>query len=267
MEAVGVNQVSRSWLRSYIGKWQSAASLLFALRPWVGELTAVLYDRRPSNADDHRVWVNQFRHTLAWLANFIDMENGPVVRTFRVGSYFNRGVKYGISMDASIYGMGAVLIVNGVPEEYFSIAMTSSDERISNMKKGDKDGQQIWESLVLLIAIRHWCHRWREARVTLQLESDNVAALTLAAQLKAHGARRKIATQLALIYSSSVFEPDIVSRLPGVMNVTPDSLSRRFQHSDWVPPASLRDAKEVHPALRTTTWWRTETPPFWASST
>ena len=137
--------------------------------------------------------MNQFRHTLGWLANFIDMENGPVVRTFRVDAYFNRGAKYGISMDASIYGMGAVLIVNGVPEEYFAIAITSSDERILKMKKGDEDGQQIWESLVLLIAIRHWCHRWREARVTLQLESDNVAALTLAPQLKAQGARRKIA--------------------------------------------------------------------------
>ena len=92
---------------------------------------------------------------------------------------------------------------------------------------GDKDTQQIWESLVLLISVRHWYAHWAQSRVSLQLQSDNIAALTLASQLKASGARRRIAKGLALIYAHAVVEPDIVEHIPGVMNVTPDSLSRR----------------------------------------
>ena len=108
---------------------------------------------------------------------------------------------------------------------------------------------------MLLISVRHWYAHWAQRRVSLQLQSDNLAALTLASQLKASGARRRIAKELALIYAHAVFEPDIMERIPGVMNVTPDSLSRRFNTPGWCPPASLQDAREVFPQKRNASWW------------
>ena len=67
---------------------------------------------------------------------------------------------------------------------------------------GDGKGQQLWEALVLLIAL-HQSNIWLGKRAALHIASDNIAARTLAAQLKAKGhaetARRNVAKQLALL--------------------------------------------------------------------
>ena len=122
-------------------------------------------------------------------------------------------------------------------------------------KYGDQDTQQIWESLVLLISVRHWYKHWAQRRVPLQFQSDNMADFTLASQLKASGPRRRIAKELALVYARAVFEPDIVEHIPGVMNVTPDSLSRRYQSPGWCPPASRREARDISSVRRNASWW------------
>ena len=192
---------------------------------------------------------------------FLNCQDGPMIRIFKASSYFNKGSIICIAMDASIYGMGAVLFIDRVAVEFFAIRIDKNDEKYLEAHRGDKDPQQVWESMVLLVAVKHWLPKWQKTRMALQLQSDNIAALTLASQLKASGARRKIAKELALVYSQATFEPDLVTHIPGVMNVTPDSLSRRFQQPDWHPPAALKGAKEVFPAKRNATWWMSRSPP------
>ena len=116
--------------RSFVGKWQSAASLLFALRPWISELSAALHDRRPSNAAANCVWKQQAQHTRVWLVAFLKCQDGPLIRIFKVSSYFNKGSIICIAMDASIYGMGAVLFIDRLAVEFFAIRIDKHDENI-----------------------------------------------------------------------------------------------------------------------------------------
>ena len=47
-----------------------------------------------------------------------------------------------------------------------------------------KDGQQVWECLAILIAIRMWAHIWSKERIILRICGDNVGALTLCIKLR-----------------------------------------------------------------------------------
>ena len=160
-------------------------------------------------------------------------------------------------MDASPWGFGAVLIVDGRPLEWFAIWIADLDVEVLSTPRGSCDGQQVWEALVLLIAVRLWLRLWANSRAHLQLVSDNVAALSLAGQLKGDGARRIIAKELALTYAQAAFEPDLLTHLPGVYNVTPDTLSRRYQPGKtWSVPDLLTKVPEAKVPDRTLSWWR-----------
>ena len=73
-----------------------------------------------------------------------------------------------------------------------------------------------------------------------------MAALALAAKLKASGSRGLIARELALLYSESSFEPRWTVHLPGVLNVIPDALSRLTDPSGkYEIPAALASVKPI----------------------
>ena len=87
-----------------------------------------------------------------------------------------------IVADASPSGLGALLRINGVIKEYAFDFITANDERILKVKKLGSEGQQVWEALVLLAAIRPWREHWQDKRVSLQVKSDSVSALILGGQ-------------------------------------------------------------------------------------
>ena len=155
------NVIPKAELRSFVGKWQSAASLLSALRPWISELSAALRDEMPSNAAASCVWKQQIQHTLLWLEAFLNSQYGPIIRIFKVSSYFNKGPIICIAMDASIYGMGAVLFIDRVAVEFFAIRNDKNDEKYLGDRHGDKDSQQVWESMVSLVVVKHWLPIWQ----------------------------------------------------------------------------------------------------------
>ena len=88
-------------------------------------------------------------------------------------------------LDASPYGYGGVLVINGVVVAYFADTISRHDVRIMQTEAGKAEGQQTWEALCLLIAMRIWSAHWMTRRSILCVKSDNKAALTLVAKLKA----------------------------------------------------------------------------------
>ena len=164
----------------------------------------------------------------------------------------------GIVADASPYGMGAILCVGGVPEEYFGIELTDWDEWVLNTPRWTNVGQQVWESLVQLIALRQWAHRWKGRRVVLTFQGDNTTALAMIASLKSKGpALATIARELALDFAAATYAPDIIQHTPGIMNSSSDALSRRFEPGkNYVIPHILRSCTEVFPQSREPKFWK-----------
>ena len=161
-------------------------------------------------------------------------------------------------LDASPYGLGGILIEDGEITTYFASELTHHDERIHKARIGSDKGQQIWESLCILVALRLWRVLWMQRKVTLSLKSDNMAALVLAAKLKASGSRSLIARELALLYSESSFEPRWTVHLPGVLNIIPDALSRLTDPSGkYQIPAALACVKPIAVPSRPESYYTT----------
>ena len=102
-------------------------------------------------------------------------------------------------LDASPMGFGGVLLINGRPFRLFADIVTKDDEKILTTQGGADKGQQVWEALCLLIALRLWRDFWMARRSLLCARSDNIAGLAMVSKLKAKGPRAIIARELATL--------------------------------------------------------------------
>ena len=62
--------------------------------------------------------------------------------------------------------------------EYLASPLTEADLKRFDLKLGDPAGQQVWESLGALAALRLWAPRWQNRRVRLTVKGDSIAMLT-----------------------------------------------------------------------------------------
>ena len=92
-------------------------------------------------------------------------------------------------------------------------------------------GQQTWEVLAVLVALRLWRTHWQHVRARLCVKTDNFTALAAVAYFKGNTGTgiARLARELALELSNAEFGPDFVAHLPGVANGVADTPSRRFQ--------------------------------------
>ena len=82
----------------------------------------------------------------------------------------------------------------------------------------------------MLVALRTWCDRWQDRRVTLTVRSDNLSTLAMVAKMQPHGTTvGRIAREMALDVASAMYSPDVVAHIPGIANKAADALSRRYQ--------------------------------------
>ena len=159
--------------------------------------------------------------------SFLSFERGCIERTFSVQHFLMMGPKVTITRDASPYGMGATLQVDGAFTEFFAIPVSSDEAHILDLEEGSKS-QQTLEALCGLIALRLWCAHWQGQRAVLQVRSDNVGALNLFSVLKGSSkALTLIASEFAIDLGHAEFRPDLLTHLPGVTNQICDVLSRR----------------------------------------
>jgi hypothetical protein len=261
---LNANVISITLLRSVVGKASAIASVLFTWRPFLVELWGALFDAAASaGAPAGCLWTKQVATPLNWLRVFLQESHCQFDRVYTLSSYLGQGPKVSIVCDASPFGLGAWLAIDGRVREYFADRIHTEDSEVLGIEPGSCKGQQAWESLTILVALRLWFPLWRGSRVQLRIASDNITALTMAANLKSSGrAVNIIAREMALDLAQALYAPDIVEHRPGVTNIAADMLSRRFDPSKiFILPDCLRDAQEVTLPRRGAKWWLTTMDP------
>ena len=252
------NIISKRALQSYAGKANHISNLLKAWRPFLDCFWAALYNKKTSNAPYGMVWTSQVRPALEWLSCFLAERHGPLRKAWELRSYSQDAANIVFHLDASPYSLAAVLVINGEPWEYFSSPLTKEDTNIHRKRIGDSKGQQIWESLTLLVSLRVWFGYWSCSRCAFTVKSDNTSALVLAATLKSSKSINLIAKEIALLYCEAQYEPRFLEHVPGVMNIAADALSRlNDPASKYVVPDWLSRAKCVSVPLRGRSFYKT----------
>ena len=252
------NVVTVKQLRSFTGKAQSVASLLFTWRPFVHMLYGAMCNTQ-SRAPNNCVWRQQIEVPVRWIVAFLKGRTGNLERTLSVDTYFRRGASVVITTDASPYGLGGILEENGHITSFFSAAITDYDRQaLALQSTPDCRDQQALEALAMLVALRLWASRWAGNRVLLTVRSDNVATLSLVARMQPHSVQLGvIAREMALDIASASYAPDVAEHLPGVTNVAADVLSRRLDTTKvFKLPPYLPPGLELFPPARGPGWWQ-----------
>ena len=263
-QLVRYNTVSAKSVRSFAGKCQSMASVLYTWRPFVYTLYGAL-SKPPLHLPEGLLYTKQISQAVAWISTFLNGKKGDLVRVMHVDAHYRRGVKVDIIVDACPRGMGGVLSLDGLPQEYFSIPTTAADaHRLGMELTTDSKCQQAFEALAMLIALRHWYYQWSHRRSVIHVHGDNMSALSMVTRMQPHSySLGVVAWELALDISDAVYEPQVASHVPGVANVAADCLSRRFEPGKtFTLPPVLAKCTEVVPAERNDRWWRSSPPQY-----
>ena len=239
------NLVTKKELHSLIGKLNHAAGLLIVMRPFLDPLWAAWSAKSPDRHPGH-VWVKQIKIELDWFHSFF-AGNGPTVERFFSIDAFNRvGTVVEIGTDASPWGLGGWLAIDGVITEYFASQLTQADSAKFGIPLADACGQQVWEALAMLTAIDLWSTTWNQRRIVLKITGDNVTALTLLTKMRPPSPELAIiARELALRLAELSFPPD-AQHSHGVGHIFADKLSRVFS-----PTGKGMLTPDLHPAMAT----------------
>ncbi len=266
-EALKSNVVSCKSLRTIIGKAMAIASVIYVWRPFVQELYSALHCTE-SHAPKGCVWTKQISHSFQWILAFLAGEHGSIVRDYSLAHFRREGPEVVITWDASPWGMAATLQVSGQFIEFFAIPIDPIDETTLQTSKGSSEGQQVWEALAGLVALRVWSRYWQGQRAKLHVRGDNVGALTLFSTLKSGSPPlTKIAREFALDLGKAEYRPDLVQHIPGIVNKVNDCLSRRFQPGQTFQlPPCLNKARPIRPVRREEKWWKSIAAPLSSSA-
>ena len=257
-EILGENVCTKRRLRTFTGKAQSIASLIYVWRPFVHMLYGAIHGQ-PSDAPHNCVWTRQVSVPLCWIRAFLNGTKGTLTHTLTLDAHLRRGQSVIVTTDASPYGLGAVLTIDGKIVSCMADTFNNIDRKVLGLSAelGSMD-QQALEALTVLVALREWSDHWKGIRLVLCVRTDNVAALTMVAKMQPHSAQLAIiARELALDIAAAMYTPDVVEHVPGVSNIAADSLSRINDPTKTVPiPSYLRDVPRHECTSRDATWWR-----------
>lgn len=178
---------------------------------------------------------------------------GKDERLFNLDAYLRTGAIVAMCTDASRWGMGGWLTIDGKFVHHFACPISEEDTKMFGIPTGTPDGQQVWECLAVLGAIDMWATGWKKGRIVLKVRGDNVGALTLLITMRSHSPETAIiARGLALRLVDLSFPPDTM-HTPGLSHVVADRLSRVY-----APRGTGLSDNNIHPALATST--TSETP-------
>ena len=243
-ETIRFNVVSLKLLRSLAGKANRMATVVYTWTPFLNELWAAIQETLNPTGTSlvplNCCWVNQIRGSLQWMLKFLEGVAGSLTRTYLLSAHMGLGDKFTIITDASPWGMGGVLLSETAPIKYFALPLSKEDIKLFEFQIGDHRGQQVWESLCMLIALRLWKSYWFDRPTVLCTKADNVTTLVLISCLKAKGGGTGIiARELALDLGEAAHAPAMRQHISGIENSTCDSLSRLFQPGKnyQVPPS------------------------------
>ncbi|CAE8623358.1 unnamed protein product [Polarella glacialis] len=129
-------------------------------------------------------------------------------------------------VDASPWGFGAWLAIDGAPTTWLAGAWTDEDAARLGARIGNGESQNAWEALGILICFRTWLCAVAKERV--RLRSDSVNALVAIAKERSKSQTvNLIAREIALNLAEINYVVDLETvHLPAVFNDWADALSR-----------------------------------------
>jgi len=147
-----------------------------------------------------------------------------------------------VHLDASLWGAGGVLYIDGKATEYWVTRWTDDDAKKFQTTLGDPAAQTAWEYLAVLLSLIIWAPSF--TNVGLAILGDNLASLTGVLELKGKNILNLITRELSWRRVRGGWRY-AAGHLPTEKNVIADSLSRMFtpEASERKPlPPILRDA-------------------------
>ena len=257
-EALVRNLVTKKWLRSFAGKASSFASILIFWRPFLRSIWGALCADPSDNTPQNCVWVKQFVVAVKWIRAFLVGVQGNMVRVFTLDVYAGVGPFARMVFDASPWGAGGFLVMDGKFVSWFATKFDEVDEMAIGIRFGESASQQVAEALAVLFGVRTWLPKWLNKVPILEVKSDSVAAMTMVASMHTRSPQvAVVARELALTLSESCVRPQVVKHTPGVANRLADVLSRRFQPGvQFVVPQAFDGVPEVSIQPRTVDFYR-----------
>ena len=190
-EALLHNLVSKKWLKSFAGKASSFASILCFWRPFLRSIWTAIYAVPSDGMPRNCVWVKQFVVAVKWIRAFLNGVQGNMVRVFDLDVYAGVGPFARMVFDASPWGAGGFLVVDGKFVSWFATKFDDVDEKAIGIRFGVSASQQAAEALAVLLGVRAWLPIWVNALPILEVKSDSVAAMTMV-QACTHAVRKSL---------------------------------------------------------------------------
>jgi len=207
-----------------------------------------LHGAPPPGCPKGCIWTKQIRLSLCWFRNFFRLTDGFIQRDFDLKCYLGVDKSIELVLDASPWGLGGIMLINGTCDEYFSSPLSSLDTSLFQHELGSPNGQQVWECLCALVALRLWRPTWGNRAMTLRVKGDSMSMLSLIVNLRTSSPQLSlIGREIAMEYAQAVFVPVQAVHIPGIANTLADELSRRAHpghlHREQ-PHLFLRDARQ-----------------------
>ena len=253
--AMGLVPVLRSFLDSL---WAVGAELAAQVNP-KGSGKAKGRSLRAGGepvAETSRIMIS-----LLWLRAFLArlVGTGELGRTIDTRVWM-QGPTLRITCDASPWGLGATLEVEGRFEAYLTDALTSEDAKGLGFVIGSCRAQAIVKTLALAVALRTWLPSWSTARAVVRARSDSQAALgALKKGASGSPAINRIVREIALDIALSKYGVDFVEHVRGKDNDVADDLSRLDEPGagrkvPWVLEKCRRSPVQARDAQ----WWEAD---------
>ena len=146
--------------------------------------------------------------------------------------------------DASPYGLGALLLINGRVTRAMSSKITKEDAEQLGFSEvyGTSSSQGIVETFAVLVAMKLWTPELKSCRVTLQVEADSMVALAMTKRM-AHSSTtlNYLGAEMAVPCELAHIERLQGVHVPGAANVEADYLSRQDEWDKKTLPPSLNN--------------------------
>ena len=179
------------------------------------------------------------------------------MRHFDVSEFMGSGAQMEVGTDASPYGIGGWLALNGVILRYFAAPLTDDDVEIFGHRLGHCEGQQTWEALAILVASSIWTTSFCSRRVSMRVRGDNFGALTLVVKMRPGATQQSIISRELVLATCKAAFPPAVLHTPGIAHKLADQLSRIHdpKAAATCPHPALAQAVCTEVPRRTRSWY------------